>query len=735
MLQNFTPRLYQETILATAVKKNTLVVLPTGLGKTAIAFMLTANRLKNYPKSKILLLAPTKPLAEQHLTTFKSNLSLPEEKFALFTGAVSPSKRSDLWQNAQIIIGTPQGTENDILGDKISIEDVSLLILDEAHHATGDYSYCFIAKQYTKKAKFPKILGLTASPGSNIEKIKEVCQNLFIEAVEVRTLTDPDVQQYIKEIQTEWIKVELPFSFKQIQKFLSDCYLSKLSAIKKLGYLNTLRMSKKDLLQLQAQLHAQISQGNKDGMLLRSLSLLAEAVKVHHALELLETQGIPALYKYLQKLETEARNAKSKAAKNLANDINFKSAFIKTAQLADAKLTHPKFIALLDIVKKEISEETNRTKKIIVFTQYRDSATEIVKALSSLPNTQAKLFVGQAKKSDTGMTQKEQKAILDSFSSNTFNTLVCTSVGEEGLDIPAVDLVIFYEPIPSAIRHIQRRGRTGRQETGRVIILVTKNTRDVAYRWSAYNKEKQMLRILEQLKKEFTLQYNQPSTTLKPFIQEEQKIQIISDYREKGSEVMKELVDLGISLKLEKLQSADYLCSAQCAVELKTVEDFVTSIIDGRLIEQLKEIKRNFQKPLVIIQGEQDIYSVRKVHPNAIRGMLATIAVSFGIPILQTKNSKETASLLAIIAKREQDTTRDISLHAKKPLTLAEQQEYLVSALPNVGLKMAQSLLKHFGSVEKLANATIEELKEVEGIGDILAQRIKEVLEKEYKND
>lgn len=731
MLRDFTPRLYQETILATASTKNTLVVLPTGLGKTAIAFMLAVQRFSQYPKSKVLVLAPTKPLAEQHIATFKQHLNIPEENYALFTGSVSPAKRAEMWDTARVVIGTPQGIENDILGDKIDLSPVSLLVLDETHHATGDYSYCFIAKQYMKKAKFPRILGLTASPGSDLEKIRDICANIFIEAVEVRTLTDPDVAPYVKEIKTDWLNVDLPPDFQQIQKSISDCYRSKLEAMKKLGYLSTTHLTKKDLLGLQAHLHGLVAQGDKDMMLLRSLSILAEAIKAHHALELVETQGISPLVKYLQKLEGEARSGKSKAAKNIVADANFKSAYLKTLQLAETNTAHPKFTALLGLVAKEIT--ANQNTKIIIFTQYRDSASEIVKGVSAVAHATPRLFVGQMKKGETGMSQKEQKAMLDAFRAEQFNILVCTSVGEEGLDIPAVDLVVFYEPIPSAIRHIQRRGRTGRQAIGRVIILVTNNTRDAAYRWVAYNKEKRMYRTLEEMKKKFALHQITPS--LQQFIPSEQKVQIVADYREKGSEVMKELVEMGISLRLEKLASADYLCSAQCAVEFKTVEDFVNSIIDGRFIEQLKEIKRNFSKPLVVVEGEQDIYSIRKIHPNAIRGMLATIVVGFGIPLLQTKNAKETSSLLAIIAKREQDTARDFSLHAKKPLSLAEQQEYLVSALPGIGLKAAQALLKHFGTVEKLAGATVDQLKEVEGIGDVLAQRIKDVIQKEYRKE
>jgi Fanconi anemia group M protein len=726
MIKNFQPRLYQETILATTVKKNTLVVLPTGLGKTNIFLMLTAQRLKQYPQSQIVFLAPTKPLVEQHFETFKKYFDIDHEKLTIFTGQTSPEKRVELYKKTQIIFSTPQVIENDIISSRLKLKNISLLGVDEAHRAVGDYAYVFVAQQYQKKADFPKIIALTASPGSDLEKIKEVCKNLHIEAVEARTPDDPDVKAYVKPIKTEWIKVELPPQFKTIQKFIKDCYQSKIQGVKKYGYLNSLYVNKMDLIKLQSQLHGQLSRGQKDFELLKSISLLAEAMKIQHALVLLETQGIAALKKYLEKLQQESRTTKTRAVKNLVQDTNFKSAYIKTLNLFEMNVKHPKLTKLKELVKTET--EKNNKVKIIIFTQYRDSASEITHDLNQL-RQKAKMFVGQTKKGETGLSQKEQKEILDQFRNEEFNILVATSVGEEGLDIPAVDLVIFYEPIPSAIRHIQRRGRTGRQEQGRVIILQTNETRDSGYRWSAFHKEKRMFRTLEQIKKEFTLK---PTPTLTQFIPPEQKIQILVDHREKGSGVIKELINLGFNLKLEQLNSADYLCSPECAVEFKTVPDFVHSIIDGRLLDQLRQLKKNYTKPLVIIEGEEDIYSVRKVHPNAIRGMLAAITVSYGVPIIQTKNFRETAALLATIAKREQSKDREFALHTRKPLTLEEQQEYLVSSMPSIGPNIAQDLLKHFKTIKNLVNSTEQELQKVPKVGPTITKKLKELFEKEY---
>ena len=735
MIKNFTPRLYQETILATCAVKNTLVVLPTGMGKTNIFLMLSAHRLRLYPNSKILFLGPTRPLIDQYYETFKSYFEIDEKEMAIFTGFVSPEKRAQLWKDAKIIFSTPQGLENDIISGRINLENVSLLGIDEAHKAVGDYAYVFVAKQYNKKSRFPRILALTASPGSDLEKIDEVCKNLYIEEVEVRTDNDPDVKPYIKEIDIKWVNVELPKPLLEIQKYIQDFLKERLEKLKKWGVLQRKDLSfvnKKDLLSLQAQLRARAASGERDFVLWNAISITAEIMKISHALELLETQGIVSLYNYLKKIQVESASTKVKAVKNIVKDLNFRSALIKTENLYNEGVQHPKLIELQKIVDEEIKKK--KDIKIIVFNQYRDNALNIVNVLNKMENIQAKLFVGQQKKGDTGISQKMQKEILNEFKEGKFNVICMTSVGEEGLDIPKVDLVIFYEPIPSAIRHIQRRGRTGRQEKGRVIVLLTKKTRDEGYRWSAFHKEKRMHRILNKLRNRIAKVIKQ-EPTLEKYMPQENKLKIFADVKEKGNNVIKELVELGVNIDLQSLKEGDYLLSSRVSVEFKTTEDFVESIIDGRLLNQIKELKNNFERPLIIIEGDKNIYSVRNVHPNAIKGMLATIAISYGIPIIQTKDFKETASLLKIIAQREQEETgKSFDLHGdKKPLTLKEQQEYIISSLPGIGISLAKPLLKKFGSVKKVINAGEEELKEVEKIGLKKAKAIKDVVEKEYE--
>jgi len=739
MLKEFIPRLYQETILSTCNEKNTLVVLPTGMGKTGIAVMLSVQRINNYPKSKILFLSPTKPLAEQHLQTFRKHIDAAPELFSLMTGTVTPEKRAELWKKSQFFFATPQGMENDIISRKIDLAEVSLVVFDEAHRASGDYAYNFIAKMYVKLAKYPRILGLTASPGSELEKINEVCANLHIEDVEIRTPNDPDVKPYVQDINLKWIYVDLPETFIAIKKTLEVAFKQRLKKLKEIASLNISQinpMSKKDLIMLQAGLHGKIAQGERDIDTLTAISVIAEAVKIQHALELLETQGISSLSKYMERLVSESGKTKVKAVKNLVADENFKAALIRMRALAEANVEHPKLEKLVQIVREETAKDPHI--KIIIFNHYRDNATKLVHELSAIENVKAKVFVGQMKKGDTGMSQKKQIETLEEFKQGKFNVVCMTSVGEEGLDIPEVDLVIFYEAIPSAIRHIQRRGRTGRQKEGRVIVLVAKNTRDEAYRWTAANKEKRMHVTLGHLKHKMGLDLNRKKdSSLAEFLEKKDvETVVFADVREKGSLVIKEMLDMNVKVELKTLQVADYVLSKRCAVEYKTTSDFVDSIIDGRLLVQLKDMKQNYERPLIIVEGIEDIYSLRKVHPNAIRGMLGTIAVSYGIPILQTKTSRDTAALLQIIAKREQeDIDRPFMPHGeKKMMSVKEAQEYIVSSLPGVGGTLNKPLLKKFGSVKNIVNASEYQLREVDLIGEKKAKTIREALDSEYED-
>lgn len=733
-IQNFTPRLYQEKILNSCALKNTLIVLPTGMGKTKTAILSAVERIKKYPESRILFLTPTKPLASQIQQEFQECTDVNDNEILLFTGAIAPKKRALLEKEAKIIISTPQTISNDLINGRINLNNFSLLVIDEAHRATGDYDYVWIAKNFQQKSQHPRIIALTASPGSDLETIKEICKNLYIEEIEAKTEEDEDVKPYIQELNIEWIKVDLPAEFNEIHSYLEETKKERIQTLKQLINLNTSNFSKKDLLEIMAQLQGKAARGERNFQSMRAISVISELMKVEHAFDLLETQGLEPLYIYLQTTFKDAETTKTKAILNLVKDKNFLSAFTKTRDFYNKKIQHPKLIEIKKLVEKEIQE--NPHIKIIIFNQYRDSAKTIEEALKSIENIKPKIFIGQAKKNGSGLSQKKQIEMLDDFKNNFINCIISTSIGEEGLDIPKVDLVIFYEPIPSAIRSIQRRGRTARTEKGRVIILMTKNTRDEVYHWVSRNKEKNMHKTLKDLKSKFSLQSLEQQPLEKFEKAEETPLKIICDSREANSIVMKELIEQGIKIETQSLEVGDYIISNRICIERKTVEDFVNSIIDKRLLFQLKHLRNNYENPLIIIEGENDIYSVRNIHPNAIRGMLATIAISFSIPILYSKSPQDTASILKVIAKREQeDNQKDFSLRVeKKPLTTREMQQFIIESFPNIGPTTAKQLLKELNTIKNIINADESKLKSVDGVGEIRAREIKKLMEEEYKD-
>ncbi|RLG27693.1 Hef nuclease, partial [Methanosarcinales archaeon] len=180
-------RVYQLNLAAAALRESSLVVLPTGLGKTIVALLVLAQRLDS---GKVLVLSPTKPLVEQHASFLKKVLRVSEDEIVMFTGSMPPHTREALWRDARVIVSTPQVIENDLLAGRIGLRDVAHITFDEAHRGTGNYAYVYIAKRYFDESVNPLVLGITASPGSSREKIQEVCSNLGLTHVEVRSEYD-----------------------------------------------------------------------------------------------------------------------------------------------------------------------------------------------------------------------------------------------------------------------------------------------------------------------------------------------------------------------------------------------------------------------------------------------------------------------------------------------------------------------------------------------------------------
>jgi ERCC4-related helicase len=483
------PREYQQRIAETASKANTLVVLPTGLGKTLVAALVAKERLERFPKGKVVILAPTKPLVLQHHRSFTEILSLEGDEMALLTGDSPPEERSYLWRRSRVIFATPQTVRNDMRHGRIELNDVSLIVFDEAHRSVKDYSYTEIARTYMEQGWTPLILGLTASPGGSREKIGDITRNLFIKQVEARSDDDADVRPYVERTSFEGKKVALPPEYSKMLSILRDLYNERVSRLTQAGFLpNKGRPSKTAILQARMAIAARLktADASSKGYLYGALVTQAQAVMISHALELAETQGVDVLQKYLKRLREKPERGKS--ASFLLKDPRWLKLEEEARRVQG--VDHPKLTELRSIMKRQFASKAD--SKAIVFTQYRDTIESIVDRLSR-EGVAAQRFVGQATKSDSeGMDQKTQTQVLERFSKGEFSVLVSSSIGEEGLHVPDVDLVVFYEAVPSEIRAIQRKGRTGRTRPGKVVVLIAEGTLDEAYYYSSLRREKFM---------------------------------------------------------------------------------------------------------------------------------------------------------------------------------------------------------------------------------------------------
>ncbi|MDD1757435.1 MAG: DEAD/DEAH box helicase [Methanotrichaceae archaeon] len=728
-------RLFQLEMAANALRCSTLVVVPTGLGKTVIALIVLLGRLD---KGKVLFLAPTRPLVEQH-ASFLRNVFKDEVMIAL-TGETPSERRRELWQKTRIIVSTPQVAENDLLSKRIDLKHVSLIIFDEAHRAVGNYAYVYIAKRYAREANEPLVLGITASPGSQSEKIVEICTNLGIEKIQTKTEEDPDVKPFVHHREIEWIKVHVPREIMSIKTAIEEVLKDRISDLNQLGIAPAKidsRSSKRELLDLQSILRSHAAR-QPNASLFKGVSVLAEVLKLHHAVELAETQGTNSLIRYFQRLEGEAHSRSgSKASRRIVENPKIR---ITVEALKNLDVEHPKLAISLRILREQLQEKPD--SRIIVFTNYRDTASALMKFLEQDQDVKAVRFVGQSSRlDDKGLSQKKQTDILEKFRNGLYNVLIATSVGEEGIDIPSTDLVIFYEPVPSEIRSIQRKGRTGRVRAGRVIVLMARGSRDEAYYWISDRKEKTMHRQIRDLSGQAQAGLNIAEqiqdarqmriTDINPY-EIDEKAKVFVDPRER--QMARLLEAEGLDITLRKLEVGDYIVSDRVAIERKTAQDFVDSIIDPKrnLFAQISDLARIYERPVLILEG-RDLFT-RQVNPNSIRGAMATIAVDYGVSIIPTENQTDTTSVIAMLAAREHKVRREPKLHGHKTArTLKEQQEYLISAIPSVGPAVARNLLKHFGSVENIMIASKDELQKVDLVGDKIAERIRELVGEKYK--
>jgi len=303
---------FQLDLARIGLEEDLLVVLPTGLGKTVIAALVAAEVLRR-SEGKVLFLAPTRPLVQQHADSFAK--WLVPLRSARFTGTVRRPVREGRWESADVVFATPEIVRNDLAAERYRLNEVALIVFDEGHHAVGKYAYVPIAAQYAvERPKDGRVLALTASPGGKDERIEEVVGALGVARIEARSRDDPGVAEYVQPVDIDYCWVDLPPASARIQQLLSTASHATARKLQKMGYLRKkpiTSLSVKDLIALRAEIFARPGpMVRRFGPLFHQLVLL----HLHHAQERLETQGLAPFLQYLQRLASKEKPSRGDLA-------------------------------------------------------------------------------------------------------------------------------------------------------------------------------------------------------------------------------------------------------------------------------------------------------------------------------------------------------------------------------------------------------------------------------------
>lgn len=772
-------REYQDHLSKVGAEESTLVVLPTGTGKTIVTLRITADKLMDEYGGTSLLLAPTKPLVEQHYETYSELLDIMDDNIIKFTGDVRPKEREEIWNDEpSVVIATPQVIENDLISKRISLENVIHLTFDECHRATGDYAYVYIADKYVEQRENPLITGLSASPGDTKEDILNICNNINVTSIEIITEQDPMIEPYIYETELETRFIDISEEILDVRDLLQEVYKDRLEDLYNDDFVDSRSktLSQKKLHQARGRIQQEMQKGNDDAY--QAMSIWAESMKINRAVELIETQGVDAFLDYYHRLEEELRSDdSSRAVERLVADTKIQKA-VKKAREFEGEYEK------IEVLKSEL---VNSIKigggKALVFTKSRDTVEALVDKLSS--DFSVGRLVGQTDKENSpGMKQSQQKEAVNKFGDGEYEVLISTQIGEEGLDISEVDLVVFYEPASKGIEQIQRQGRTGRTQKGRVVMLIGNDTRDVGMYYKSKNSVDQMKSDVEELQDigdledeiQDELESDTQQATLEESFEEiseeideeddqseeitkkqdteetdeieseindnsdDDKVKVIADSRETNSSVVRTLdTDDEVSVEIESnMEVGDYVVGNDCVVERKTVEDFHDTITGDRsLFEQIKNMSNSYKNPVLLIEGSHGELYTQNIHPNAIRGVLASVVSDFNTTIIESIDEEDTAMILKSLADREQDETiSEVNPHGNKETSdIKSQQEYIVSSIEGIGPKTARDLLDEFGSIKSVFDANIEELQNVDGVGPESAEKIYSILRTEYQEN
>ncbi|KAL6525255.1 hypothetical protein OROMI_030848 [Orobanche minor] len=473
---NIPLRDYQFAITRTALFSNTLVVLPTGLGKTLIAAVVMYNFFRWFPEGKIVFAAPSRPLVLQQIEACHNIVGIPQEWTIDLTGQTNPKKRADLWKDRRVFFVTPQVLEKDIHSGSCLVKHLVCLVIDEAHRATGNYSYCVAVRELMDNPVQLRTLALTATPGSKQQTIQHVIDNLRISTLEYRSESDPDVTPYVHDRKIELIEVDMGDEAVEIDNLLSEAvrpFISRLSAFGLMQTRDFQTLSPPELLNSRDKFRQEPPQDvphTKYGEIEGYFGVL---ITLCHVRKLLSSHGIrPAVEMLDEKLKQG----------HFARFMSRNEVLLKAKLLMQQTVSHgapsPKLAKLLEVLVDHFKVTDSKKSRVIIFSNFRGSVRDILDALTKIGElVKATEFIGQSSgKTSKGQSQKVQQAVLQKFRTGGYNVIVATSIAEEGLDIMEVDLVVCFDANVSPLRMIQRMGRTGRAHAGRVVVLACKGS-------------------------------------------------------------------------------------------------------------------------------------------------------------------------------------------------------------------------------------------------------------------
>ncbi|MAU85586.1 MAG: hypothetical protein CMA21_03145 [Euryarchaeota archaeon] len=486
-------RAYQLEAVDEALTTSMLLVMPTAAGKTAVIWMAIANRIAE-KNGRVILIAPTVGLVDQHLRSIRDVLTIGEEAVAI-TGQIPPSSRVGLWESSRLIIATPKVVVNDFRNDVLKLSEFSLMVIDEAHHCTGEHAMAMVCDYYISSNGSPHIIGATASPGHRPDTVREICSRTGASRIHIRNSSEEMLKGYLSELDIREISVRVPEEMKVLAQPFAIWQQGIVDRQRRLGrYILPGMISFAGLSSAMDRSKSAIGRGEVSGY--QSVSQIAIAMRLHHLINCLLSQGVSASREYLDRLENGDDSSK-KTVRDFLRDPRVRDLSDKLAGMDEI---HSKIGAVRRMIRERLRRDPN--SRVIVFANYRDTIASLESSLEGLDSVKAVRFVGQsARGGRQGLTPKDQVSVLHDFRNGKANVLLATSIGEEGLDIPSADLVIFYEPVSSEIRTIQRRGRTGRRRLGEVIVLIAEGTRDEGAKAAAVRREENMQRAVHRVRR------------------------------------------------------------------------------------------------------------------------------------------------------------------------------------------------------------------------------------------